>query len=262
MISIPQRAKAFRFMSPRDVGLFLRSARTDAQIARLRARVGQQAAFDAVYAVGDPWASADPRYLYQHRKYDVLSGLLPERSYCRALDLGSGLGQFSRKLAGHADEVLGLDISSCAVEQAAALHRDVPNLHFECCDVLALPPTLDGRFDLVVVADTLYYLPPPIGDGLLKAVATRLARLLRPDGVLLLANHFFFAADPDSRLSRRIHRAFAWSPSWRVLSEHRRPFYLVSLLALDHASLGAPLLQAIETTSLNSKVMINDSPTS
>jgi len=235
--TVAQWAKALRFISPRDVGLFLRSARTDAEVARVRSSVGQQAAFDAVYAAGDPWASGDPRYLYQRVKYDVLGGLIPQRRYCHALDLGSGLGHFSRKLAGCADEVLALDISSCAVEQATALHRDLPNLRFQCGDVLTLPSTLDGRFDLIAVADTLYYLPPPIGDGLLKAVATRLARLLRPGGVLLLANHFFFAADPDSRLSRRIHNAFVWSPSWRLLSEHRRPFYLVSLLAPEHAVL-------------------------
>ncbi len=82
-----------------------------------------------------------------------------------------------------------------------------------------------------MVADALYYLPPPIDDSTLKRLAMRLARLLQPGGTLLLANHFFFAADPDSRLSRRIHRAFAWSPSFRVVSEHRRPFYLASLLA-------------------------------
>jgi hypothetical protein len=45
-----------------------------------------------------------------------------------------------------------------------------------------------------------------------------------------MANHFFFSADRDSRLSRRIHDAFAWSPRLHLLREHRRPFYLASLL--------------------------------
>ncbi len=220
------------FMRPRDVSLFVRSARADAALTRLRARLGPQAAFDAVYAGGDPWASGDPRYLYQRRKYEVLSGLLPERRFERVLDLGTGLGLLARKLAGQADEVLGLDISQVAVEQAQARHGDLPNLRFAQADVLDLPSSLDGQFDLVMVADTLYYLPAPLDDELLKQVALRVARLLRPGGLCLLANHFFFAADPDSRLSRRIHRAFAWSPSLRVVSEHRRPFYLVSLLEL------------------------------
>lgn len=218
------------FMRPRDIGLFLRSARTDAAIADLRERLGQRAAFEAVYAKGDPWASGDSRYLYQRRKYEVLSSLLPPRRFARALDLGSGLGGLARKIAAQSDEVLGLDISHAAVERATALHGDLPNLGFAQGDVLNLPATLDRSFDLVTVADTLYYLPPPLADATLKALATRIARLLRPGGVLLLANHFFFTADPDSRLSLRIHRAFSWSPDLEVVSQHRRPFYLATLL--------------------------------
>ncbi len=218
------------FMSPRDIGLFLRSARTDAAIGR--AGTGGPAAFDAAYAAGDPWASGDPRYLYQRRKYEVLAALLPPgRRYKRVLDIGAGLGLLGRNIAERADEVLGLDISQAAVEHARALHSDVGHLRFEQGDVRSLPGSLDGRFDLVMLADTLYYLPRPITDTVLKAVALRVAALLAPGGICLLANHFFFAADPDSRLSRRIHRAFAWSPGFHTLSEHRRPFYLVSLLS-------------------------------
>ena len=217
------------FMRTHDIGLFVRSARTDAVLTRLCARVGPKAAFDAVYAGGDPWASGDPSYRYQRRRYGVLSGLLPERR-SRALDLGTGL--LARRLAGQADAALGLDISRVAVEQAQARHRDLPNLRFAQADVLELPNSLDAGFDLVVLADTVYYLSASLDDRLLEQLALRVARLLRSGGLCLLANHFFFAADRDSRLSRRIHRAFAWSPSLRVLSEHRRPFYLVSLLEL------------------------------
>ncbi len=218
------------FMSPRDIGLFLHSARTDASIAGLRDRLGQAGAFDAVYQSGDPWASADPRYVYQRRKYDVLMGLLPKRRFTRALDLGAGLGLLSRKLAAHADEVVGMDIAAHAVSRAQAANADLPQLSFVQGDVLDLPAALNGGFDLLVVADTLYYLPPPLQDATLKALAQRLALLLRPGGVCLLANHYFSGADADSRLSRRIHQAFAWSPALTLTAEYRRPFYLVSLL--------------------------------
>jgi len=218
------------FMSPRDIGLFLRSARTDARIVDLRRTIGAAAAFDAVYSAGDPWASADPRYLYQRRKYDVLLGLLPKRRFARALDLGAGEGLLSRKLAAHADLVVGIDISAKATALAIAASSHFPGLSFRQGDVLDLPADLDGGFDLLVVADTLYYLPPPLADDTLKALAQRLARLLRPGGVCLLANHYFSGADADSRLSRRIHQAFTWSPSLNLTAEYRRPFYLVSLL--------------------------------
>ena len=219
------------FMSPRDIGLFLRSAQTDSAIARRRATEGDRAAFDAAYAGGDPWASGDSRYLYQRRKYDVLAALLPpERRFGRALDLGAGLGLLGRRIAERSDDVLGLDISQSAVDDAQVRHGNVANLRFERGDIRDLPESLNGRFDLVVLADTIYYLPKPLTDAALKDLALRVAALLAPGGLCLLANHYVVAGDPDSKLSRRIHRAFAWSPGFTVVAEHRRPFYLVSLL--------------------------------
>jgi SAM-dependent methyltransferase len=232
------RAGGWFFMSPRDIGLFLRSARTDARIVRLRATQGDQAAFDDAYANGDPWASADPRYRYQRRKYDVLAGLLPKRRFARALDLGTGLGLMARRLAATADEVVGIDVSAAAVAHATAANRDLPQLSFVQGDVMALPAALDGGFDALVLADTLYYLPPPITDDTLKQVALRMARLLRPGGICLLANHYFSGADADSRISKRIHDAFSWSPGWQVLAQHRRPFYLVTILERSNSKQG------------------------
>lgn len=218
-------------IAPRDIGLFLHSARTDARVRRLMPKLGNTATFDIIYQGHDPWASADARYTYQRRKYEALSGMLAGRRYNNVLDLGSGLGDLARLLADCSERVLGLDISQVALDRASGRHQAVSNLRFAQADVLNLPAHYDGAFDLVMVADMLYYLPQPIEDSTLKQLATRLAQLLQPGGTLLLANHFFFAADPDSRLSRRIHQAFAWSPSFQVISEHRRPFFLASLLA-------------------------------
>ncbi len=220
---------AIRFMSLRDIGLFRRSARTDAAIAQDRTTLGDRAAFEAAYANGDPWASADPAYKYQRRKYETLLALLPDRRFAAALDLGCGVGQMSRMLGARADTVLGVDVAQGAVEFARRGAVDLPAVTFEQGDVTDLSPTLDGRFDLVVLADTLYYLSP-MDDALLKRLALRVQRLLIHGGVCLLANHFFSGADRDSRLSRRIHRAFAWSPGFEVTSEHRRPFYLATVL--------------------------------
>jgi len=220
----------FLFMSPRDIGLFLRSARTDASLAALRANLGNVGAFDAIYQGGDPWASADPRYLYQRRKYDVIASLLPRRRFASALDLGCGTGLLTRRLAPHSDAVLGIDISAAAVAQATAAHADVANLRFVQGDICRLPESLDGGFDLMVLVDSLYYLPPPLDDAVLKAIALRLARLLRPGGTCLLANHFFAGMDADSRLSRRIHQTFARSAELTLVAETWRPFYLVSIL--------------------------------
>lgn len=231
LTSLRERLRSLLFMSPRDIGLFIRSARTDSAIRHNRARGGDTAAFDAAYAGGDPWASGDDRYRYQQRKYDVIAALLPQgRQFGRALDLGTGHGLLARRIAKRADTMLGLDISQNAVDRARQQHAGVANLTFDQGDIRKLPTAMDNQFDLVVIADTLYYLPRPISDADLKSVAQRVAALLAPGGICLLANHYFFRADPDSRLSRRIHDAFAWSPQLQLEAEHRRPFYIVSLL--------------------------------
>jgi 2-polyprenyl-3-methyl-5-hydroxy-6-metoxy-1,4-benzoquinol methylase len=219
-------------MKPGDVGLFLKSARTDAALSRLRETVGHRDAFEALYAASDdPWASANPRYRYQRRKYENLLAMLPKgRRYARALDLGCGVGRMSRLLAAHADEVVGIDVAHSAVRRARSTHAAASNLRFEQGDVLDLPARHDGVFDLLVIADVLYYLSP-LDDAVLAGLAARAAALLAPGGICLLANHFFFFADPDSRVSRRIHRAFAACPRLRVVSEHRRAFYLATMLA-------------------------------
>jgi SAM-dependent methyltransferase len=224
------RRKRF-FMLPRDIGLFVKSARTDARIARISRAAGPKSAFESVYRESnDPWASASPRYRYQGLKYDRLVALLPERRFTNVLDLGCGLGLLSQKLAGRADHVLGMDIAESAVERARVRAAAFPNLRFEAGDILNLPPTLLGKFDLIVVADVLYYLSP-LNDAVLQSVIQRIAGLLSPGGVCLLANHFFFSADPESKVSRGIHRAFSRSLSLSVLSEHRRAFFLATLFS-------------------------------
>jgi SAM-dependent methyltransferase len=218
-------------MLPRDIGLFVKSARTDARIARMRREAGSRAAFEAAYRESDdPWASASPQYRYQGLKYDRLVALLPGKRFQHALDLGCGLGLLSQKLALRAERVLGIDIAPAAIEHARRRGAAVDNLAFEPGDILNLSSSLDGKFDLVVVADVLYYLSP-LDEAVLRSVVRRIADLLTPGGTCLLANHFFFAADPDSRVSRKIHRAFSDCPRFAVTSEHRRAFFLATLFS-------------------------------
>lgn len=222
------------FMTLRDIALWVRSARVDAYVARLRNEHGSARAFDLLYGqMEDPWAAGVARYRYQRRKYDILLSFVPRRRYRRVLDLACGIGEMTRRLAPHVDEILGLDISDLAVEQARLRSASLPNVLYKRGDVLALDQSFDGRFDLVVLADTLYYLSP-LDDAVLKRVRESVAGLLAPGGILLLADHFFSGFDRDSRTSRRIQDAFRWAACLRLQVEYRRPFYLASVLERDH----------------------------
>lgn len=223
----------FRWLT--DIPLFLKSAQTDRAIARWRRLGGGRTAFENAYSsFHDPWASADSRYRYQADKYAHLMTCLPVgRRFTRALDLGCGLGMLSLKLAEHADAVVGVDIAQAAVDRAAERAKGRGNLIFQQADVLDLPSSFDGRFDLVVIADTFYYLPPPITPSTLERMAVRVAQLLVPGGICLLADHYFVGIDPASRLSRRIHNAFVQSPHFAATLAHSRPFYLVTMLTRE-----------------------------
>jgi SAM-dependent methyltransferase len=227
----PARRLPWLAVLPTDIGLFLKSAQTDARIAHVRQREGCRAAFESAYRESDdPWASASPHYRYQGLKYEKLVALLPRKRFKNALDLGCGLGLLSQKLALRADRVLGIDFSATAIEHAGRRASAFDNLAFELGDILDLPSSLDGKFDLVVVADVLYYLSP-LDEDVLHAVAHRIARLLIPGGTCLLANHFFFSADPDSRVTRKIHRAFEACPRFAMIREHRKAFFLATLFS-------------------------------
>jgi SAM-dependent methyltransferase len=237
------------FMKLADIGLFARSAKTDARIRAWWSDGSAALVFDRAYESApenDPWASASPRFRYQHRKYDTIASLIPKGRYRRALDLGCGTGLFTERLAGIADEVVGVDVSAIAVDIAKRRTSAIENLSFSQCDVLELPSAWDGSFDLITVLDTLYYLPPPIDDQILKAVADRLSRLVSPQGLVVVANHYVFSRDGDSRMTRRIHDAFRWCPGFQPAGQYRRPFYLVTLLRGQRAALTTPYLRAAE----------------
>lgn len=218
------------FMSFRDISLWVRCARTESLLKRLRRRHGNELAFDHLYRIlRDPWWAAVPHYRYQPLKYQVMLSLLPQRTYRRALDVGCGLGVFSRLLAQRCHQVMGIDISQCAVDSAVQASGALPNVQFRKVDLLKLKSVSLGQFDLVVLADMIYYLPD-LSQQALQTARDQILQMLTPGGILMMVNHYLFQLDSHSRMMRRVHDTFRLANSMRLECEHRRPFYLVSVL--------------------------------
>jgi len=216
------------FMSLRDISFWIRSARTDASLEKLQAEHGSEKAFDLLYSQkSDPFSSGLSRYRYQKLKYEKLISFLPKPRYSNVLDVGCGLGPFTRELSPHAVRVLGVDLSEAAVIQARDCSRAHPNVRFERRDIQRIGE-IEETFDLITVLDVLYYLPN-LSDDVLKSVAEQIETLLAPGGLLLLVNHFFFRVDPASRQTRRIHDSFRRNSSLQIVSENKRAFYLASI---------------------------------
>jgi SAM-dependent methyltransferase len=218
-------------MSLRDLSFWAGSARADKLLIRLRRECGDLTAFDRLYQqMPDPWSTTVPRFRYQLLKYQKILAALPERRFHRGLDIGCGLGVMTRMLAAHADQVLGIDLSPTAVASASQLSNGAHGVRFRQAELLQIEPLAEPAFDLITMVDTIYYLPG-LTDTVLKSMGEKLVEMLTPDGILLLANHYYFRFDGLSRQTKRIHDFFGSQLGLRSVTERRHAFYLVSVFA-------------------------------
>jgi 2-polyprenyl-3-methyl-5-hydroxy-6-metoxy-1,4-benzoquinol methylase len=218
------------FMTLRDIAMWVRSARADAAITRHSAGHSTAHAFDELYRANpDPFSAVDPRYRYPGRKNATLLSFLPARPYGHVLDLGCGVGALSRALAPHAETVTGVDISAIAVLRATGLTSAYQNVEFVAGDVSSFDAA-QRQYDLIIIADVLYYAMPLDDRPALEAIARRVASCLAPGGLVLLADHYFFGFDAASRRTAAIHDVFQTAAALHHRSDHRRWFYLATLL--------------------------------
>ena len=111
--------------------------------------------FDELYARdADPWrfASSD----YERDKYAATLAALPRDRYHSALEIGCSIGVLTRQLARRAEGLCAIDLASVALEAAQHRCADLDHVRFELMSVPAQWP--DGRFDLVVLSEIVYYL--------------------------------------------------------------------------------------------------------
>lgn len=109
--------------------------------------------YDWMYRRGAPWEGSTK---------DDFVGLLstgrisPDTIGPKAIDIGCGIGDYSRLLAGHGFDVCGVDLSPVAIERArSASDPEAGSPRFVNCDLLDLPPEVSGPFDLLVDIGTL-----------------------------------------------------------------------------------------------------------
>ncbi len=116
---------------------------------------------------------------------DLLLSALPPAP-ARVADLGCGTGSIAVLLAGEGYDVHGVDLSAAmvAAARAKAAKAGVP-AQLQQGDA-AVPPWEPSSFDVVFARHVLWALPDP------EAVVGRWARLLRPDGRLVLVEGHWY----------------------------------------------------------------------
>ena len=137
--------------------------------------------FDGVHAVSeDPWEYTTS--WYERRKRALTLAALPQEHYRRGLEVGCSIGTLTAELAGRCANLLAVDASSAALEQAARRLAPFPGVETR---QLTLPGSWpDGTYDLIVVSEVGYYLTPAEFGLLLYRIEESLA----PGGTLLLCH--------------------------------------------------------------------------
>lgn len=164
---------------------------------RIAAAREARAFFEGLWAERDPW-DLETSELDQ-RRYVRQLALLADRRYGRALELGCGAGSFTRHLARSCDRLLAIDVAPTAVARARELLAHTSQVELRVGDIMDLDAQADGPWDLVVLAETAYYLGwlYPLFD--VGWLAHSLHQATRPGGRLLLVNSY----GPDNGLMSR-----------------------------------------------------------
>jgi ubiquinone/menaquinone biosynthesis C-methylase UbiE len=120
----------------------------------------------------------------------------------RVLDIATGGGHTALAFARRASEVVATDLTPEMLDAAAVFAREqgATNISFELADAEALP-FADQDFDIVTVRIAPHHFPNP------EQFVREAARVLRPDGVLLLNDNM---APEDLELDAFMNRVEQW----------------------------------------------------
>jgi 2-polyprenyl-3-methyl-5-hydroxy-6-metoxy-1,4-benzoquinol methylase len=133
---------------------------------------------NALQFTGERWTSAARGQI----EVEHLHRYLVARDLCRGkdvLDIACGEGYGAAMLAQVAQRVVGIDVDRAAVAHAAAEYAGA-NLHYIAGDARRIP-LATGSLDVVVSFETLEHFAEQ------EEFLAQLARILRPDGVLIIS---------------------------------------------------------------------------
>lgn len=178
--------------------------------------------FDDLYAKApDPWSFASSGY--ERAKYDATLAALPKARYARALEVGCSIGVLTKRLAARCDALLATDIAEEPLKAARGRCADLPHVTFVQASAPAEWP--EGRFDLILLSEVVYYL----SAADVERLAARVLGSLDEGGDLLLVHwtqptNYPLSGDEASDLLLK-----QTCPPLRALSHERREKFRLDL---------------------------------
>ncbi len=179
--------------------------------------------FEALYAeASDPWGFRTSPY--EREKYSATLNVLPLPRYTSVLEVGCSIGVFTHRLAERCERLVAVDASARALGEAKAINADRPWVAFR---EATLPRDFpDGRYDLIVLSEVLYYLSP--SD--LQDLAGRCLASLAPNGQMVLCHWLGITNYPLAGDEAADLFIASVAPRWRPAAARREPEYRLDLL--------------------------------
>lgn len=145
---------------------------------------------------------------------------LQTNKFENALDIGSGNGWMTYKVAKHVRDITGLDVGKEELEQAARCFGS-EGINFVCCSDWSLLP--QEHFDLIYFAGSFHYFEPN------ELFWTQLKKLLKPNGEIhILETQFYSSIEVELARNRSVEYfnslgmnvEYYKHLSWNILPEH------------------------------------------
>jgi len=201
--------------------------------------VDETAYWNALFRREDPWSYSSE---YEQQKYAHTLELLPEGGSSAVLEIGCAEGMFTARIAERVDSLLAVDISERALQRAKQRCREFSHVDFRQHDLSSGLP--EGRYDLIVCSEVLYYLRDRFA---LENLARQVVAALPIGGHLLMA-HANMVTDDRSQTgfdfneigARFIGEIFAAEPELEFVRELRTELYRVQLFRRTHSDAGRP----------------------
>jgi 2-polyprenyl-3-methyl-5-hydroxy-6-metoxy-1,4-benzoquinol methylase len=170
----------------------------------------------------DPWNFATSPY--EQAKYTATLEVLAGQRFASAVEVGCSIGVLTRRLAHQCDALLGIDIAETPLIQARAHCAALPQVRFRRAAVPGGWP--EGRFDLVLLSEVLYFLEPTD----IMSLSRRVLASLEPRGKVLLVNWLGESDNPCGGEEAAEIFISACGARLHALVSRRNPEYRLDLL--------------------------------
>jgi SAM-dependent methyltransferase len=143
------------------------------------------------------------RYLFVKKRLETYaSNSTKTGPVDKALNLGTGEGDYDRMVAGYCTQLIGCDVNEEDLAHARSLNSGVSNLRYELNNALELSYAT-ASFDLLVSCEVIEHVGQP------EKMVQEMARVLRPGGLAIMtfpSREFPFTYDPVNRVWQWIRK--------------------------------------------------------